>query len=70
MPKTFTETYTSYLPAEDVTIVWQDIFITDGKTTDCIQHALVGWYCGEPDEHATAQYGISTLNANYVDCDN
>lgn len=70
MPHIYTDIHTSYIHNEDITVVWQCMYITDGKTTDCIQRALVGWYCGEPDDHATATYGNSNLIGNYIDCEN
>lgn len=41
---------TSYIPDEDVTIVWQHINI---PSCDFQQIAIVGWYCGEPDDNLT-----------------
>lgn len=66
----YTETHTSYIYDEDITIVWQDMYKTDGKTTDCIQRNLVGWYCGEPDAEITHQYANAPLTGYYVDCEN
>lgn len=66
----YTDTHTSYIPDEDITIVWQDMYKTDGKTTDCLQRNLVGWYYGEPCADATALYSNAPLTAYYVDCEN
>lgn len=41
---------TSYIREEDVTIVWQHI---DIESCDFYQKAIVGWYCGEPDDSLT-----------------
>ena len=66
MPKIYTEIYTSYIPNEDITIVWQCMYQTDGKTIECIQRALVGWYCGEPDDRVTPDYANMPLIGQYL----
>lgn len=68
--KIYTEIHTSYIPEDDITIIWQDMYRTDGNTTDCIQRVVIGWYYGEPDERCTADFSDSALIANYVDCEN
>lgn len=57
------EVYTSYVPAEDVTIVWQTLFVGD----ECVQRALIGWYCGEEDPVITKQYANMPLIGQYLD---
>ena len=57
------EFHTTYILDEDVTIIWQNLMV--GK--ECVQRALVGWYCGEPDPVATAQYANMPLIGQYVD---
>lgn len=57
------EVYTSYVPAEDVTIVWQILLVGD----ECAQRALVGWYCGEEDPELTKQYANMPLIGQYLD---
>lgn len=66
----YTEIHTSYIPDEDITIIWQCMYKTDDTKVDCIQRALVGWYYGEPNDDATAAYSTSNLIGNYVDCEN
>lgn len=63
MPKITTELHTNYIPEEDVTIVWQWLLV-DGR---CVQNALVGWYCGEPDEKSTAFYSNMPTIGQYID---
>lgn len=58
-----TEVYTSYVPGDDITIIWQDLSV-DGE---CVQHALIGWYCGEPDPSATKNYSNMPLIGQYID---
>lgn len=57
-----TEVTTNYLPAEDMTIVWKNLYVCD----ELVQRALVGFYCGEPDEKATYNYSFSSTIAEYV----
>lgn len=47
----------SYIPEEDVTIVWQDLIVDD----ECVQTSLVGWYHGEPDDAILEKYYSSHL---------
>ena len=69
--KIYTDIETSYIPSDDITIVWQDMYkYTDGVGDELIQRNLVGWYCGEPDFNTTASYANAPLTANYVDCEN
>ena len=46
MSKITTEITTNYIPGEDITIVWQLLYVDDEN----IQRTTVGWYHGEPDE--------------------
>lgn len=57
------EFYTTYIHEEDVTIVWQTLIVAG----ECIQKALVGWYCGEPDEKSTAFYSNMPTIGQYID---
>ena len=63
MPKITTELFTSYIYEEDITIIWQSLLV-DGE---CVQRALVGWYCGEPDEKSTAFYSNMPTIGQYID---
>lgn len=58
-----TEVFTSYIPDEDKTIVWQSMYVNG----EHVQQALIGWYCGEPDEAVTAQYANMPLIGQYID---
>ena len=55
------ETYTSYIPAEDITVVWQDMWYKD----ECIQRSLIGFYYGEPDNKTTPDYSNMPLTAQF-----
>lgn len=57
------EFHTTYVPSEDVTIVWQTLFVGG----ECVQRALVGWYCGESDPLATSLYNNMPLIGQYLD---
>ena len=57
------EFHATYVHDEDVTIVWQNLIVGD----ECVQRALVGWYCGEPDPVVTAQYANMPLIGQYLD---
>ena len=71
MAKIYTEVNTSYIPDEDTTIIWQDMYkYVEGEGDTHIQRALIGWYHGKPEDKYTAYHSQSTLNANYVDCEN
>lgn len=56
-----TETVTSYIPGDDITIVWQKLYLNGV----CIQRSITGWYYGEPNEECTHEYRYSTLNAQF-----
>lgn len=58
-----TEIDTSYIPGDDITIVWQIMFVGD----ELIQRTLAGWYYGEADPAVTAQYANLPLTAQYID---
>ena len=58
-----TEVYTTYDEALDRTIVWQDLCVGDL----CVQTAIIGWYCGEPDAAMTKQYSNSSIIGQYID---
>ena len=71
MAKIYTEINTSYIPEEDITIIWQDMYkYIEGEGDEHIQRALSGWYHGRPAENTTAYYGNNPLISNYVDCEN
>ena len=57
-----TELHTNYIYEEDVTIVWQYMFVGE----ECIQRALVGWYHGSPDEQSTEQFSRLGVMAQYI----
>lgn len=56
-----TEITTSYIHADDITIVWQDMFVGD----ELVQRILTGWYYGSSDIELTAQYADMPLIAQY-----
>jgi hypothetical protein len=56
------DTYPTYIPTEDITVVWQDVWFED----DCIQRSLVGFYYGEPDESSTADFSNMPLTAQFT----
>lgn len=58
-----TEVYTSYIPGEDKTIVWQSMYVNG----EHVQQALIGWYCGEPEDEVTKQYANMPLIGQYID---
>lgn len=62
MSKITTEITTNYIPGEDITIVWQLLYV-DGEN---IQRTLVGWYHGEPDENATKDFSHLTVMGQYL----
>lgn len=55
------EITTNYIPAEDITIVWQHLYVGD----ESIQRTLVGWYHGEPDEKSTKTFSHLNVMAQY-----
>ena len=57
------EVYGTYIPGEDKTAVWHDVYV-DGEL---IVSQLVGWYCGEPDDKTTAEYSKSNNTGYYFD---
>ena len=73
MTKIYIETDTSYIPEEDITIIWQNMYkYVEGEGDTHIQRALVGWYHGKPNDKHTAYYSTNVIPmiANYVDCEN
>jgi hypothetical protein len=58
-----TEVDTSYIPGDDITVVWQLMFVGD----ELVQRSLVGWYYGEADPAITPQYASLPLTAQYID---
>lgn len=61
MPNVRYEFYTTYLPTEDITVVWQDLIVDN----ECIQRSLVGFYYGEPDEQSTENFSNMPLTAQF-----
>ena len=61
-PKITEETYGTYLSGEDKTIVWHNVYVNG----DLVTSELVGWYCGEPDEKSTEEYGKSNTTGYYI----
>lgn len=62
------EYYCSYIPTEDKTIVWQDLIAIDNHDEQqLIQTALVGWYCGEPDDKVTKDYCSMPTIGQFID---
>jgi hypothetical protein len=55
------DTYPVYLPTEDITVVWQDMWFEE----DCIQRSLVGFYYGEPDDESTKDFSNMPLTAQF-----
>jgi hypothetical protein len=69
--KIYTEINTSYIPDEDTTIIWQDMYkYTEGEGDELIQRAVIGWYHGAPEDRYTDYFSKSSLIANYIDCEN
>lgn len=57
-----TEVATSYLPSEDVTVIWKYMYIDD----ECLTRTIVGFYHGEPDDKATEMFSSQPLTAEYL----
>lgn len=66
----YTEITTSYIPGDDITIIWQDMYKTDDEKVTRIQRLVVGWYYGEPNDNSTAFFSQANLACNDVDCEN
>lgn len=66
-PNVYSEIHTTYVREEDITLVWQDMYLKFDGHIDCIQHALVGWYCGGPTEDFTEHYASMPLIGQYID---
>lgn len=62
MSKVTTEITTNYIPGEDITIVWQLLYV-DGEN---IQRTIVGWYHGEPDEKSTKDFSHLGVMGQYL----
>ena len=52
---------TSYLPSDDITIIWKDLYVCD----ECVQRALVGFHYGETDAKATETFSFNPLIASF-----
>lgn len=57
-----TEITTTYLPSEDVTVIWKHAYIYD----ECISRTIVGFYYGEPDEKSTETFSFQSLTAEFL----
>jgi len=55
------EVYATYIPTEDITVVWQDVLFEG----DCIQHSIVNFYYGEPDDASTAEFLNMSFTAQF-----
>lgn len=62
MSRVTTEIVTNYIPNEDITVVWQLLYI-DGEN---IQRTTVGWYHGEPDEKSTKDFSHLGVMGQYL----
>lgn len=62
MSKVRDEYRTTYIPSEDVTIVWQELYLDD----EPLQTSLVGFYYGEPDEQSTKDFSNMPLTAQFL----
>lgn len=51
----------NYIADEDITIVWQLLYIG----SELIQRTLVGWYHGEPDKGTTEHFSHLGVMAQY-----
>lgn len=56
-----TKIETSYLPSDDITIIWKDTYVCD----ECIQRALVGFHYGETDAKTTETFSFNSLIASF-----
>lgn len=67
MFKVKTEFHTSYIPNEDITIIWQDMYVlSHGKVIDHIQRECVGWHYGEPCPEDDKHYSNMPLTAQFI----
>ena len=53
----------SYIPNEDITIVWQFMYIGNRVA----QRTIVGWYHGEPNSEDTKRYANGNITSYYLD---
>jgi len=51
----------TYIPSEDVSIIWRDLYVGDYIA----ETSIVGWYHGEPHDDATATFNFNSLTARY-----
>ena len=56
-----TEITTTYLPSEDVTVIWQHVYIC----RETLQRAIIGWYYGEPNDAIVQRYSNMPLIAQF-----
>lgn len=57
-----TELYATYIQVEDITVVWQHMYVGG----EFIQRLIVGWYCGEPNERDTEQFSHLGILGQYI----
>lgn len=60
-PGLTTEVTTSYIPGDDITIIWQDMFLNG----EHVQRSLIGWHYGETSEVEIKEYGNMPLTAQF-----
>lgn len=53
---------TSYLPSDDITIIWRDLYVCD----ECIQRSLIGFHYGETDQQTTETFSFNPLTAHFL----
>lgn len=57
-----TELTVNYIREEDLTIVWQLMYISE----ELIQRTLVGWYHGMPNDRDTKSFSHLNVMAQYL----
>lgn len=66
MNKIQTAFHTNYIPVDDITIIWQDMYLVeDGKVVDHVQRHLAGWHYGKPDPTDDKFYSNMPLTAQF-----
>lgn len=56
-----TEITTNYIPEEDITIIWQHMYLDN----EPVQRSLIGWHFGETSEVEIKEYGNMPLTAQF-----
>lgn len=57
-----TRVYPTYIPSEDKTVVWQDLFVNG----ELVQTIITGWHYGEPDRNTLKDYGYNNNVAHFM----